>query len=129
MSSMRTVYQQHVLEHYRTSPFRKQLTAADIVTQMYNPSCGDKVALQVMVRDGVITDIGFDGSGCVLSIAAASLLAGFAVGKPLAVVQAFDVETMRQLVMMPVGPVRLKCILLPLEALHKGIEEYLQRTA
>lgn len=126
---MRTVYQQHLLEHYRNSPFKKQIPSADIVTQLYNPSCGDKIAYQVVVQDGTVAQIGFEGSGCVLSVAAASLLAEYVQGKPLHAIAMITVETMRELIGMPVGPVRLRCIVLPLEALQKGVAEYIQRVA
>jgi nitrogen fixation NifU-like protein len=118
------LYHQHLLEHYRNSPFKRVVADAQITTKLYNPSCGDKVAYTVRIDNEVIADIGFDASGCVLSGAAASLLAGHVIGKHLSAVQSVTTETLLELIGMPVGPVRLKCVLLPLEALQKGMREY-----
>lgn len=117
---MNTLYQQRLLDHYRNSPHKKTVKNATIATKMANPSCGDKVAFTVLLEGDIIKDIGFEGSGCVLSVAAASLLCEQVLGKTMGFIAGLTADDMKQLVGVEVGPVRLKCVLLPLEALQKN---------
>lgn len=121
------LYQQELLDHYHHSPFKGTLSAADFCSQEHNPSCGDRVSLAARITDGLIDQIAFEGAGCVISQAAASLLCKASVGKPLDELKAFDADHMLTLVQIPLGPTRLKCALLALDALRQGISTYAAR--
>lgn len=118
------LYQQELLDHYHHSPFKGVLSDADFSSQEYNPSCGDRVSISVRMSNGVVEQIAFEGAGCVISQAAASLLCQASMGRTLDQIKALDADFMLNLVRIPLGPTRLKCALLSLQALHQGIVSY-----
>ena len=123
------IYQERLIDHYRNPRNRGTLPQADFATGQYNPSCGDSIALQANVSNGVVAQIMFEGSGCVISQASASLLTEYTLGKTLEELLAFDTDAFLKLLGISVGPTRLKCALLSLHALHKGIQDYMQKSA
>ncbi len=116
------LYQQRLQEHFRSSKFRGELADAPAASQALNPSCGDMVAVQCKIIDNVLVDMKFTGSGCVISQAAASLLAETVVGKSITDVLEISAGQMKELVGIPLGPTRMRCALLALEALHESIK-------
>ena len=69
------LYQQLILDHYRNPHGRALLADATGQSHQLNPTCGDEVTLSVRVRDGVVEAVGWEGHGCSISQASASLLA------------------------------------------------------
>ncbi len=118
------LYQAIVLDHYKNPRHKGSLSTANFTTALYNPSCGDSIIFQGIVQDGNLTDIAFEGSGCVISIAAASLLSEQAINKKLSHILAFTSQTILNLIQLELGLTRLKCALLCLEALQQGIKDY-----
>ena len=115
------MYQQELLDHYHQSPHRGTLEAPDFVSEVYSPSCGDKISFAGHMYDNKPTAIKFVGTGCVISQAAASLLAQTAMQLTKDDILTFDTQRMLALVGIPLGPTRLKCALLPLEALQQAL--------
>ena len=74
MSELRELYQEIVLDHNSRPRNFKEIEDADRVVEGYNPLCGDKIMLYVKFEDGAIVDIGFQGTGCAISRASASLM-------------------------------------------------------
>jgi nitrogen fixation NifU-like protein len=74
MFDLSDLYQQLILDHNRSPRNRRHLESPDRSAEGYNPLCGDRVRIQVKVRDGVIEDVAFEGSGCAISTASASML-------------------------------------------------------
>jgi SUF system NifU family Fe-S assembly protein len=74
MSDLRDLYQEVILDHYRRPRNFGPLPDADRKAEGFNPLCGDRLTLYVKVKDGVIEDASFEGSGCAISTASASLL-------------------------------------------------------
>lgn len=76
-----SLYQEVILDHYR-SPHHKGLSAEkDIQVHHNNPSCGDEVTLNLRVVDGKVVDISWDGVGCSISIASTSVMSDLLIGK------------------------------------------------
>ena len=76
-----TLYQEVILDHYR-SPHHKGLSAnKDIQVHHNNPSCGDEVTLNLSMKGGVVTDLTWDGVGCSISMASTSVMSDLLVGK------------------------------------------------
>jgi nitrogen fixation NifU-like protein len=121
------MYQEELMDHYQHPRYRGILTGADFDSGQYNPSCGDAVSMQGKVADGIITHIAFEGKGCVISQATASMLAEYALGKPIDELLQFSVDDILQLIKIPLGPTRLKCALLSLHALKEGIKQFQQK--
>jgi len=119
------IYHELLTEHYRNPRNKGHLKKPDFSSAQFNPSCGDSVLFEGHIRDGRIEAIAFDGTGCVISQAAASLLSELVIGKTLDEVLKLDTAFMKELVGIPLGPVRLKCALLPLQALQDGLNRYL----
>lgn len=120
------LYQEILLDHFKHPRNRGVLAHADFSSGQHNPSCGDSVSIQATVHDGKIADIVFEGKGCVISLAAASLLTEAVKGKLLSEIAQYDAEFMQQLIGMQLGPNRLQCAMLPLQALQVGIRDYAQ---
>lgn len=123
---MRELYQAVLMDHYRTSPSRGTLENPDFSSGVVNPSCGDAITIEGNVANDAIVTMRFQGTGCVISQATASLLCEKVMGKKIDVAQGFTKDDILRLVGIPVGPTRLRCALLSLEALHKGLNEYAQ---
>lgn len=76
-----SLYQEVILDHYR-SPHHKGLSAdKDIQVHHNNPSCGDEVTLNLSMKGGVVTDLTWDGVGCSISMASTSVMTDLLVGK------------------------------------------------
>jgi nitrogen fixation NifU-like protein len=115
---------QNLMDHYRNPRNRGTIVAANVVSTVQNPSCGDTIVIQGILTNGTLVQLNFTGSGCVISQAAASMLTELAIGKTVEELRALDAQAMRDLVGIPLGPTRLRCALLALEALHEGLAAY-----
>jgi nitrogen fixation NifU-like protein len=79
-----SLYQAVILDHYRT-PLHKGLSAEkDIQVHHNNPSCGDEITLNLIMKDGQILDISWDGVGCSISMASASVMSDLLIGNSYA---------------------------------------------
>jgi len=74
MSELRELYQTMILDHYKRPRNRGRPGAADRSAAGDNPLCGDRVAVFARVEGGVVAEVGFEGSGCAISTASASLM-------------------------------------------------------
>ncbi len=81
MSDLSELYQQVILDHNRRPRNFRKLEGANRTAQGYNPLCGDQIDLYLQFEDGVIKDIGFQGSGCAISKASASIMTESVKGK------------------------------------------------
>jgi nitrogen fixation NifU-like protein len=82
MSELRDLYQQVIIDHNRKPRNFRKLEGANRTAEGYNPLCGDQITLYLDVEDGVIKEAAFQGTGCAISKAAASMMTGSIVGKP-----------------------------------------------
>ena len=83
MSDLRELYQEVILDHNRSPRNFGPLEDADLRADGHNPLCGDRLSIAVKVSDGVVTDVRFEGSGCAISKASASLMTEGIKGKTL----------------------------------------------
>ncbi len=83
MLDLHDLYQDLILDHNRTPRNRRRLDAADREAEGYNPLCGDRVTIYLSIRDDVVEDVAFEGSGCAISTAAASLMTESVKGKTI----------------------------------------------
>jgi nitrogen fixation NifU-like protein len=117
-----TLYREEILEHACASPRRGRLEAPDLVAELDNPLCGDRIRLELRVdADGVIDRARFDGRGCAISQAAASILAGCVEGMALRQARRFSPDDMLDRLGIRPSPARLKCALLAWRALQRAI--------
>lgn len=77
------IYRQRVLEHSRHPHNFTRPANPDREALGFNPLCGDKLKVYLEVENGRVADIGFDGTGCAISIASASMMTDAMAGQPL----------------------------------------------
>jgi nitrogen fixation NifU-like protein len=138
MSELRELYQQVILDHNRKPRNFRTIEGANRRAEGYNPLCGDRVTVYVQVEDGVIRDVAFQGSGCAISKAAASMMTASLRGKTAAEAEATferfhrmvtgggdgsEAELGKLAVFQGVGefPIRVKCATLPWHTLHAAL--------
>lgn len=114
-------YREAILDHYRHPRHKGVMESPDISYHDHNPFCGDEVTIQLKVKDNVVVDAAFDGRGCAISQATASMLMEEVIGKSLDELKQWDKEFVLEMLGIEIGPVRLKCALLPLKAIKAGV--------
>jgi nitrogen fixation protein NifU and related proteins len=82
-SELRELYQQVILDHNKSPRNFKKLEDANHSAEGYNPLCGDKINIYLNIEDKKIKDISFQGSGCAISKASASLMSTIVKGKSI----------------------------------------------
>ena len=94
-----------------------------MVIEEANASCGDRFTLYVKISEDkqTVETVQFDGAGCAISTAACSLLSEAVIGKKIVDIQAMDVTSMQEMIGAEIGALRLKCLMLPLRGLVKGL--------
>ena len=91
MSDLRDLYQEVILDHNHRPRNQGRLADANRQAEGFNPLCGDRLTLHLKVVDGVIQDLSFEGAGCAISTASASLMTEALKGKTVGEAQAlFD---------------------------------------
>jgi nitrogen fixation NifU-like protein len=119
------MYQERIMEHYENPYHRGTLEAPTLECHNHNPLCGDEVRIQARVDDqGRVSEAYFEGEGCVISLAAASLLMEAVEGKSLAAVKGMSRQEMLDLLGIRLTTMRVKCAMLPLRTLEKAIYLY-----
>lgn len=120
---MDDLYRDYILEHYRRPHNFGVIEDPTASFEGSNPLCGDRITLQLGVKDGVVDRVGFTGRGCAISQASASLLTDEIKGKPVAEVEAFRADDLLDLLGIEISPARLKCAMLSHETLQKALAE------
>ncbi len=112
---------QNILDHYQNPRNWGTIDHPDISAEDSNPLCGDRIRMDLKIKDGRIEDVKFSGTGCSISRAAASMLSDEIIGKTLEEVKALNRDDVLELLGIELGPVRLKCALLALKTLKVGV--------
>lgn len=116
------LYREWILEHYKNPQnFGEPLPDATHTFEDGNPSCGDHLSLQLKVHNGQIEDLRFQGQGCAISIASASILSEHVKGKTVDEVRNLDKEAFLKLLGISLSPIRLKCALLSFKVLKAAL--------
>ena len=82
-SELKELYQQVILDHNKNPRNFRKIENANHFAEGYNPLCGDKINVYAEVEDGKIIDISFQGSGCAISKASASIMSSMMKGLPI----------------------------------------------
>lgn len=105
MSDLDELYQEVILDHNRRPRNFRAIADASKQQEGYNPLCGDRLTLYVVVRDGVVADVAFQGSGCAISKASASLMTEALKGRPVAEARELFERFHRMITSAPGSPV------------------------
>lgn len=141
MSEMRELYQEVILDHHKHPRNFGRLTGANRHAEGFNPLCGDRITVYAQVDDDTIKDLSFEGSGCAICMASASLMTDELSGKNIDAAEALyvrfhdlvtgesakapDLDVLGKLaVFLGVRefPVRVKCATLPWHALRAALK-------
>ena len=120
---MDDLYRDYILEHYRRPHNFGTMDDATASYEGANPLCGDRITLQLRVRDGVVDGVAFTGRGCAISQASASLLTDEVKGKPVDAAAKLSSSDVLELLGIEISPARMKCALLSLDTLQHALGE------
>lgn len=134
------LYRQVIMDHYKTPRNKGTLEQDSVNIEMNNPTCGDRIQLTLQVEDGIVKDAKFDGEGCSISMASASMMTQAVKGKDvesaLKMSEIFsdmmlgkeyddsvDLGDIEALQGVSKFPARIKCATLAWKAMEKGVHE------
>ena len=140
MFDLKDLYQEVIVDHNRSPRNFRRIDDASRTLEGFNPLCGDRLTLYVKLDGDRITDISFDGAGCAISVASASLMTEALKGKTIAEAErqfqsfhelltsgapAFDAQKFGKLAVLAGVrdyPSRVKCATLCWHTLHASLE-------
>ena len=142
MSELSELYQQVILDHNKKPRNFRKLDTANYTAEGYNPLCGDQLTVYLNLEDDLVKDVAFEGSGCAISKAAASMMTQALKGKSKAqaenlfnefhsmVMGELDEETqenslgnLKIFAGVREFPVRVKCATLPWHTMHAALQQ------
>ena len=119
---MDDLYREIIIEHYKNPQFRGELDPHDLSYEDENPLCGDHIRVDLRVdEENKVKEAAFSGHGCAISQASADLLLELVIGKSLDEVKQLNKQDVLDNLGIDLGPVRLKCALLPLKVLKASV--------
>lgn len=123
------IYREEILDQYRHpmnfGTLKKPSRSASVV----NPLCGDRITLQLRVdQKGIVREVAFEGSGCAISIASASLFTEWMKGKSVKRLQKVGESQIMKLIKAPISAARIDCVLLAYTALKRAVRPILLST-
>lgn len=119
---MDDLYREIIVERYKAPHYRGVLEPHDISFEDENPLCGDKIRIDLRIgADNRVTEAVFNGHGCAISLASADLLLEAVIDKSLDEIRQLTKQDVLDNLGIDLGPVRLKCALLPLKVLKAGV--------
>lgn len=118
---MEDLYREHILDHYQNPRNYGEIEDPDVSHEEYNPLCGDRLIIQLKYEGDRVSEVKFHGEGCAISQASASMLTELVEGKSVDELKALTKDDILGMLGIPIGPVRMKCALLALQALKAGV--------
>ncbi|MDQ0352809.1 nitrogen fixation NifU-like protein [Alkalibacillus filiformis] len=143
-NNLDTLYRQVIMDHYKNPRNRGQLEGDHITVELNNPTCGDRIDLQLKVENGVVRDAKYEGEGCSISMASASMMTQVIIDKPIEDAlkisemfsdmmlgkemegYEFDIDSLgdiQALQGVSKFPARIKCATLAWKAMEQGVEK------
>jgi nitrogen fixation protein NifU and related proteins len=124
-SGKEDIYQEFIIELYKNPLNFGKLDHPDYRADVQNSTCGDMVEIFIKTKNGVVSEARFMGKGCAISQASSSLFMGYLKGKKLDEIKKIGKDEVLKLIKIDLSknPSRMRCALLPLEALRKAMKE------
>ncbi|MCM3739327.1 SUF system NifU family Fe-S cluster assembly protein [Oceanobacillus luteolus] len=140
-NNLDSLYRQVIMDHYKNPKNKGLADGGSLTVDMNNPTCGDRIQLQLQIEDGVVKSARFDGEGCSISMSSASMMTQAIKGKPIddalamselfsdmmlgkeVDTEGFDLGDIIALQGVSKFPARIKCATLAWKALEKGVQE------
>ncbi|MCC3375687.1 Fe-S cluster assembly sulfur transfer protein SufU [Cohnella sp. REN36] len=139
MNPLDDLYRRVIMDHYKNPRNRGTLDDESVTVNLNNPTCGDRISLQMQIEDGIVKSARFTGEGCSISMSSASMMTDAVKGKTTA--EAMELAEKFSALMKGEGPsfeeyediealsgvnkfpARIKCATLAWNALRKGVEQ------
>ena len=115
------LYAENILDHYRHPRGKKHVASPTVAHEEVNVSCGDTLTLNLKIEDGMIKEIGWEGTGCAVSQASMSMLSEELEGMSVADAERLGKAEINALLNVPIGPRRFKCAFLSLHTLKNAL--------
>ena len=117
------LYREQILDLYKHPLNKGMLAHPTHIYKKNNPLCGDEIEMQLIVKGNKIIDVKFEGVGCAISMASASLLTEKIKNMDVSEAQNLNKDAVLGLLGVELSSVRLKCALLCLDVLHGALEK------
>src|SRR4029079_13136273 len=121
LNPMDDFYRENILDHYGKTRNSGHLESPSATAEGVTPLCGDELAVELEISDDVVRDVRFNGRGCAISQAAASMISDVVKGKTVAEVAALVREDVLEELGIPLTPIRLKCAMLSVSVLKVAL--------
>jgi nitrogen fixation NifU-like protein len=118
------LYREEFMEIYKNPMNEGKLEKPSIVEHGINEACGDEMDLYLQVEGDRVIDASFTAASCSVGIVASALLTDEIKGKKISEIKNFSKEDLLKIIGVNLTTSRIKCATLPLETLHKGLENY-----
>ena len=144
MNDLQELYQQVIIDHNHNPRNFHEIEHPSHSAKGHNPLCGDKIDIYLIIKDGIIAEVSFTGSGCAISKASSSLMTETLLGKTVTEAQKLfdlvhnmiingktDVEDIGKLAVLSgvhKFPARVKCAILPWHTMKNALERSTQTT-
>ena len=116
-------YRENILDHYKNPRNAGHLEAPTATAEGVNPLCGDELSIELQVDDGVVTDVRYNGRGCAISQAAASMLSDTIKGRRVDELACVGKDDVLEELGIPLTPIRLKCAMLSVGVLKVALNQ------
>ena len=120
---MDDLYRENILDHYRNPRNAGHIDHPSATAEGVNPLCGDELSIELQVDDGVVTDVRYNGRGCAISQAAASMLSDTIKGRRVDELAGVGKDDVLEELGIPLTPIRLKCAMLSVGVLKVALNQ------
>lgn len=115
------IYREELIDHYQNPRNYGAIIDANVTIELENVSCGDRIQMWVKTENGIVKGVSFEGEGCAVAIASASILSEYAKGKTIDELLSLQLEDFLKLLKVELTISRIKCASLSIETLQKAL--------
>lgn len=116
-------YAEQIMEHYHSPKNAGKIAKPTAKVSMNNSLCGDKIEVTVLINNNILKDFKFMSDGCAISVASASMLSEAIIGKKVQEILKMTIDDVYKVLGIKLGFNRVKCMMLPLDAVKRAIEK------
>ena len=118
-----SMYKEQILELYKNPNNFGELNNFTHEYHEFNQICGDEIIVQLIIENEKVKDIKFNGAGCAISVASASLITDYVKNKDIKEISKLNIEDIKKLLGIEISPGRVKCATLCLEAIKRALNK------
>jgi nitrogen fixation NifU-like protein len=120
------IYAEEIISQYEHPHNKGKLPKYDVEFHDENPICGDDITIYVKIENDKIAQVSFEGQGCAISQAGASMLTDFVKGMPITEANRIDYDKIKAIIGLDPGPARMHCAVLSMKALSGALKNYME---